>query len=128
MTYKQQSTQCTRRGAHGAWWCLGIVVAICAAACAPPPDPTHRSVDYYRANKESRDAKVAECSNDPGGLGKTPDCVNAIQAAQIEDVGSLRDLPPLNLPSETRSNDSSQRADEANAPEIRDGAGSPPAQ
>lgn len=86
-----------RRGARGGRLYLGIVVTISAAACAPSPDPTHQTVEYYQANPEAREAKVAECANDPGALGKTPDCVNARQAAAIEGIGSLRDLPPMGL-------------------------------
>lgn len=97
MTTKQQLIQRIRHGAHGARWCLGMIVTITAAACAPAPEPTHQTVDYYRANREAREAKVAECANDPGSLGKTPDCTNAKQAAAIEDIGNLRDLPPMGL-------------------------------
>lgn len=97
MTTKQQSIRSIRHGARGVRWCLGIVVTISAAACAPSPEPTHQTVEFYRANREAREAKVAECANDPGALGKTPDCVNAKQAMQIEDVGNLRDLPPMGL-------------------------------
>lgn len=93
----QQSIRRIRRGAPGVRWCLGIVVTISAAACAPPPEPTHQTVEYYRANRQAREAKVAECANDPGALGKTPDCINAKRAMQIEDIGNLRDLPPMGL-------------------------------
>lgn len=118
MKNDQGMIQGIRRGAQGVRWCLGIVVAISSAACAPSPDPTHQSVEYYRANREAREAKVTECVNDPGALGKTPDCVNAKLAAQLEDVGSLRDLPPMGLtPDSKRSSDpadsSSSAADEA---------------
>jgi hypothetical protein len=74
-----------------------MIVTIAAAACAPAPEPTptHQTVEYYRENREAREAKVAECANDPGSLGKTPDCINAKQAAAIEGLGSLRDMKPL---------------------------------
>jgi hypothetical protein len=78
--------------------CLGIVVTIGSAACAPSPEEAGLTVDYYRAHREAREAKLALCDQDPGGIGKTPDCVNARQAARIEGVGSLRELPPLGLP------------------------------
>lgn len=97
MNIKQQSVRSIRHGAQGARWCLGILVTIGAAACTPSPEPTHQTVDYYRANRDAREAKVAECINDPGVLGKTPDCINAKQAAAIEDIGNLRDLPPMGL-------------------------------
>lgn len=100
MTAKQHSIRRIRHGARGVRWCLGIVVTISSAACAPSPDPTHQTVEYYRANREAREAKVAECANDPGALGKTPDCINAKQAAAIEGLGSLRDMKPLGLSKE----------------------------
>jgi hypothetical protein len=111
MKHEQGMIQGIRRGARGERWCLGIVVAISSAACAPSPDPAHQTVEYYRANREARETKVAECVNDPGALGKTPDCVNAKQAAQLEDIGSLRDLPPMGLTPESKKTDSSRSAD-----------------
>lgn len=93
-----------------------MIVTIAAAACAPAPEPTHQTVEHYRANREAREAKVAECANDPGGLRNTPDCINAKQAAAIEDIGSLQDLPPMGLlkdgeegPDQTSSSSSSSR-------------------
>jgi len=91
-----------RHGAPGARLCLGIVVTIGSAACAPSPDEARFTVDYYRAHPEVREAKLAACSNDPGELGRTPDCVNARQAARLEGVGSLRDLPALGLPDDAK--------------------------
>jgi len=81
--------------------CLGIVVTVTSAACTPSPDAPHRTVEYYRDHATEREAKLAECSNDPGALGKTPDCVNARVAGRQVGIGSLRDLPPLGLPSES---------------------------
>jgi hypothetical protein len=107
MKPKQQLIRRIRHGARGARLCLGIVVTISSAACAPSPEP-HQTVEYYRANREARETKVAECANDPGALGKTPDCINAKQAAQVEGIGSLRDLPPMGLTKEKQQgNDSS---------------------
>lgn len=100
MTTKQQSIRRIRHGARGVRWCLGIVVTISSAACAPSPEPTHQTVEYYRTNRDAREAKLAECANDPGALGQTPDCINARQAAR-QDVKSLRDLAPLDLPGAT---------------------------
>lgn len=40
---------------------------------------------------------VGRCENDPGTLGKTPACVNAMAAAAQVGIGSLRDLPPMGL-------------------------------
>ena len=71
MKHEQGLIQRLRRGAQSVRWCLGIVVTIGSAACAPSPEPTHQTVEYYRANSEARQARVAECANDPAGLGKT---------------------------------------------------------
>lgn len=103
-----------RHGARCARWCLGIVVTISAAACAPSPDQPRFTVDYYRAHAPEREAKLAACENDRGGLGRTPDCANAREAARIEGVGSLRDLPPLDLPTDT------PKADEKRADQVHD--------
>lgn len=100
MTTKQRSIRRIRHGASGVRWCLGIVVTVTSAACAPSPEPTHQTVEYYRTNRDAREAKLAECANDPGALGQTPDCINARQAAR-QDVKTLRDLAPLNLPGAT---------------------------
>lgn len=82
---------------HGVRCLFGIVVGIGAVACGPSPEPVHQTVEYYRTNREARKAKLAECTNDPGALGQTPDCINARQAARV-DIKSLRDLAPLELP------------------------------
>lgn len=96
---KKLTIRDTRRGTNGARVCLAIGVTMAAVACtpAPTPTPTHQTVEYYRANKDVRAAKLSECENDPGALGQTPDCINARQAAR-QDTKSLRDLAPLNLP------------------------------
>ena len=105
MRTKQQLVHRIRRGARGVRWCLGIVVTIGSAACAPSPDTAHQTVDYYVANREAREARVAECANDPGALGQTPDCINARHAARL-DSKSLRDLPPMGLLPDAEKNES----------------------
>lgn len=123
MTSKQQLIRRFRHGAHGVRLFFGIAVTISSAACAPSPDQ-HRTVEFYRANAEARQTKVAECANDPGALGKTPDCVNARQAAAIEDVGSLRDLPPMGLSPGTAQKDG-KRPDAAGSSSQPDTSGQP---
>jgi hypothetical protein len=89
-----------RPGAQVLRFCLGFVVtAISAVACAPAPDRARYSVAEYRTNRELRQQELNRCTNDPGSLGKTPDCINVREAERIEGVGSLRELPPLQLPS-----------------------------
>ena len=66
------------------------------AACAREPEPAP-TVDWFRAHQKERQATVEECANNPGELAATPRCVNALDAEGKESVGSLRDLPPMNL-------------------------------
>jgi hypothetical protein len=67
------------------------------AACSPEaPEPTN-TVSYYREHPEERKAMMARCSDDPGGMGQTANCINAKQATATEDIGSFKDLPPMNL-------------------------------
>jgi hypothetical protein len=68
------------------------------AACTQSPDPMGHTVDYYRAHRAEREAAVAKCANDPGSLRDSPACVDAREAARLEDMGSLRNLPPMGLP------------------------------
>jgi hypothetical protein len=82
---------------------LGIVVTLSAlTACAPAPDRARFTVDYYRTHAQVRNSTVAQCANDPASLSQTPDCVNALEAARIEGVGSLKTLPPMGLPTDDR--------------------------
>jgi hypothetical protein len=69
-----------------------------AVGCAPVPDRAGHSVDDYRRSEELRRLEMVRCANDPGSLTKTPDCINAREAERIQSVGSLRSLPPLQLP------------------------------
>lgn len=112
MSSKHEWVQRIRHGAQGVRWCLGIVVTIGSAACAPSPEPTHQTVDYYVSNREAREARLAECANDPGALDQTPDCVNARQAARL-DAKSLRDLPPMGLLDDAEKNESAPSTDRA---------------
>lgn len=68
------------------------------AGCTRAPEEAVRTVEYYRAHDAEREAMLVKCGNDPGTLSRTPNCVNAREAARREGIGSLRDLPPLDLP------------------------------
>ena len=88
-----------RPGARTARWCSETVVTLCAvAACAPVPKHAEYSVAFYRGHPTVLKSMLARCTNDPGGLGRTPDCINARAAARIERIGSLERLPPMGLP------------------------------
>lgn len=86
--------------------CL-VVAGVLVSACAP--EPAQYTVDQYRANVELRHAQVERCRNDPGSLAKTPDCINARQAAAFEDRVRLRDAPPIGL--DPKRNPSSSGSD-----------------
>lgn len=57
-------------------------------------------MNYYRGHSELREAKLRACSDNPGELGSTPNCVNAGRAGELESIGSLRKLPPMGLSTE----------------------------
>jgi len=88
-----------RPGAQSVRLCLEIVVTLSAVtACAPVPNHAQHSVDYYRSHPTVLQVTLERCTNDPGRLGRTPDCINARLAARIEGIGSLKRLPPMGLP------------------------------
>lgn len=76
---------------------IALVFAWLASACSPEPPPARYTLDEYRANAELRHAQIVRCQQDPGSLKKTPDCINAQQAAALEDRLRLRDAPPIGL-------------------------------
>ena len=88
-----------RPGARSVRMSLEIVVTLSAVtACAPVPNRAQHSVAYYRAHAAALKETLSRCTNDPGSLGRTPDCVNARLAARIGGIGSLGSLPPMGLP------------------------------
>jgi hypothetical protein len=86
---------------QGARLCLGMLFASALFACSPSSPNLTLTVDYYRAHPAEREEALRRCSNDPGGVGQAPPCVNAREAARIEGLGSLRTLPPMGLPTPT---------------------------
>lgn len=88
-----------RPGARSVRLCLEIVVTLSAVtACAPAPKQAQHTVDYYRSHAAQRAEMLEECANDPGDKGRTPDCINARAAENMEGIGSLKSLPPMGLP------------------------------
>jgi hypothetical protein len=67
------------------------------ASCTREADVARHTVQDYRADKPLRQEMFKRCTNDPGTLGKTPDCINALEAERLESYGSLRNSPPLGL-------------------------------
>jgi hypothetical protein len=75
-----------------------LTVAMVLGGCAREPSSAAHTVADYRANGGLRKEAFARCANDPGTLGETPDCVNVREAQRLEDLGSVRNTPPIKLP------------------------------
>lgn len=75
--------------------CSVIVFGTAMAGCSP--DRARHTLDEYRADANLRHSQMDRCKEDPGTLAKTPDCINARQAAVLEDQVRLRDMPPVGL-------------------------------
>jgi hypothetical protein len=87
------------RSITGATLSLGVFLVL--AGCAPALEPARYTVAEYRADAALRREIVAQCANDPGTYGGTPDCVNALQAERMESRGRLREQPPIGLDAES---------------------------
>ena len=81
---------------------LAAVVLLGAAGCSREPDTAHHTVEQYRADKSLRQKMFKKCTNDPGTLRKTPDCINAQEAERLESYGSLRESGPIGLDSKKK--------------------------
>jgi len=73
-------------------------VTLTTTCCTRQTPTAEHTVAEYRANAALRREEFARCVNDPGSLGQTPDCINALEASRLEDIGSVRDAPPIHLP------------------------------
>ena len=58
---------------------IGITGLFLVTACSQPVAIKGKA--YYAAHADERSSEISECRNDPGGIGKTPNCVNASAAA-----------------------------------------------
>lgn len=76
---------------------IGTIAVFALTACGRSPDAA-LTVPYYRAHAAERESMLRACAEDPGKLRDSPPCVSAREAARMEDVGSLRHLPPMGLP------------------------------
>jgi hypothetical protein len=97
--------------------CSVIVFGIAVAGCSP--DRARYTVDEYRADAKLRHSQMERCKDDPGSLAKTPDCINARQAAALEDRIRLRDVPPVRLSeksSEKKPDTDLKRTEDADEP------------
>lgn len=83
-------------------WSAATLLALAAAGglagCTREPPPAQHTVAEYRANPTLRHEQFGRCANDPGTLQGTPDCVNAREASRLEDISSVRETPPIQLP------------------------------
>ncbi|MGL6003089.1 MAG: EexN family lipoprotein [Plesiomonas sp.] len=50
------------------------------------------TVDYYSKNIEERVKTIKQCSDNPGELKNTPNCVNAIKAETLASSGNLKKI------------------------------------
>lgn len=57
-----------------------------------------KTVSYFQAHAQEREALFKRCADDPGTLGKTAECVNVSRAEEIEGIGSWSHLAPLHFP------------------------------
>lgn len=62
------------------------LLSMALAAC----EEQTKTVDYYQRHREEMLTKLIECRNDPAGLGRTKNCLNANTA---EFRGSIIDNP-----------------------------------
>src|SRR5437016_4470397 len=81
---------------RAAW--VAMATALGLVCCTRQPEPARHTVAEYRANPDLRREQFARCTDDPGALGSTPDCINAREATRLEETRSVRNLPPVHLP------------------------------
>jgi hypothetical protein len=81
---------------------LAAGVLLGVAGCTREADVARHTVEEYRADMRLRQETFKQCTNDPGTLGKTPDCINAQEAERLESYGSLRNSGPIGLDSKKR--------------------------
>ena len=76
---------------------VAALATVSIGACKRDVNVARYTVAEYRANAGLRQEVVVKCSNDPGTLGQTADCINAREAERLESRGSLRNQPPVGL-------------------------------
>ena len=95
------------RNSHFAFL-VGAVLVL--SACTVQEEVT-RDVAWYMGHTQERMAKLDSCSNDPGGLGTTVNCKNALAAKERLVWGSAKDV-------DVRPIDFSKGP---NSPDVKDG-------
>lgn len=63
---------------------ISILAAFVLSGCSEEV----KTKEYYMQdeNAQELEAKVKECKNDPGGVGQTPNCINAVEASISKDM------------------------------------------
>ncbi len=67
------------------------LVSIMLTGCFQEAEPVH-DVEWYKTHDAERQAKLKECSNNPGELRDTPNCENAVQAEKALSFGKPKDI------------------------------------
>jgi hypothetical protein len=76
---------------------LVLPALIALLGCDGGPQGEAPTVDWYREHASERDHQVQVCSSDPAAHKESELCLNALRAAELESVGSLRNLPSMGL-------------------------------
>lgn len=77
-----------------------IALAAAAAALAGCSENTPvQTVDWYKANEAERTAMISKCKANPGQLEASPNCINAVTAANhlAIDKRSYTKRVPINV-------------------------------
>jgi hypothetical protein len=84
---------------------LGVLAMGCAlvSSCARHSNEAAHDVPYYRQHRTERSVQVNDCVKDVHRSETDPDCLNALQAQSLEDIGRLSDLPPMGLMKESQT-------------------------
>ncbi|HCG7560661.1 TPA: EexN family lipoprotein [Vibrio parahaemolyticus] len=51
-----------------------------------------QTVEWFKSHNNERQAVVKNCTNNPGELSETPNCINALKAEKQLSSGSLRNV------------------------------------
>ena len=73
---------------------LSLVVAAILAGCGE--NTPVQTVDWYKAHEAERTAMIAKCKANPGELDASPNCINAVTAANhltVEKRGYTKHAP-----------------------------------
>ena len=75
---------------------LALAGGFALAACQPAAPVQDKA--YFTAHPDERAQVLAKCRNDPGGLGATPNCVNAVHADADAEQQRVFHSPPPTAP------------------------------